>query len=253
MSEGQRPDGWTTGSGLALDSADVEITAAVYTFDASYNDGKTLVCKMELKDEESGEDIEQFFPCGDGWEAKDKGKRAEHEKGPRKAIFNKNSAMGRLIDSAFESGAGDVLLERGTGLDADVWVGLRFHMETEEQTFKFRDGTERTTGRVICKKFLGVAGDDDKKKSTAKKPAKSEPKPDAEDADAGEGGGDDKGSDAGIAAPLRAKLTATAKSAKSHDDFMEKAFGLDGVMGNDAAEQAVMDASDDGLFAKANA
>lgn len=232
------PEGWQTSSGLAIDDADITIDDVTFKY-TDYNNGETLVAVFTLRADD-GEEAEQWFPCGKGWEPANKGKEARHESGKAGKQFNKNSAYGKFCDSALAAGAGPTLYERGPATNAEVWAGLKFHVEAVTEKFTI-NGDEREATRIIATSFLGVEGDD---KATKKAGTKSEKKDEAKAESNGDGG---------VTGPLKAKLSALAKQHDTHDAFMEAAFGVDGVMGDSAAEEAVMDTSDAGLYALARA
>lgn len=225
------PVGWQTESGLALDDADVKILHSQFRYDADYNNGETLLWIPTF--EVDGEEKEQFFPCGKGWEPADKGQSARHESGkPRK--FNKNSSYGTWLNSAIACAA-DVLYARGDATNAAVWEGLRFHVESHEESFTIKGELEpRTTNRIVATAYLGA--DEAEAKPAPKKSEKAAAK-------------STTNGDGELSAPMKAKLKAMAKEHDTHDAFMEAAFGLEGVMGVPAAENAVMDP--DGLYAEA--
>lgn len=241
MSENEIPSGWQTSSGLAVDDADVTVEDVVFRYDSNYNNGETLVAAFRFRGED-GEEIEQFFPCGKGWEPAEKGQAARHESGKTDKRFNKNSAYGSFADSAIVAGAGSVLFERGNATEAKVWKGLKFHVEAHTETFTI-DGDKREVTRIIATSFLGVEGEVVK---GAKAPSASKPAASAPAASNGNGGGE-------LSAVVKAKLKALAAKHDSHDAFMEEAFAVDGVMGDSAAEQVVMDPSDAGFYALARA
>lgn len=240
MSDRKIPEGWQTSSGLAVDNADVTIEEVVFRYDANYNNGDTLVAVFTMRGGD-GEEIEQFFPCGKNWEPADKGARARHDSGKTKG-FNRSSAYGKWCDSALATDAFDVITERGLATEAAVWIGLRFHVVSEKESFTIGGETRERTS-IVATKFLGVDGDT--KTPSESKPSSSTASGPAKEQANGDGGG--------LSPALRAKLAAIAKKHDTHDGFMEEAFGVDGVLSDSIAEQAVMDTSDGGLYASARA
>ena len=213
-----------------------KITDAYFTYDDSYNDGESLLLKLEIQSDNSelgdgGAVIEQY-PVGKGWETTDKGKTASREDGKPRAL-NRNSGVAVLVTSALEAGAASELKSRGIPTDAAIWPGLEFTFARKEFTFKV-DGEERSYGRMLITEYhghgLGAAGG-------AVKPVKA-----------------DKA--AAVAGPIPPKVKIALKKlaveCDTHDEFIERAFvEIDGVDGDAVVETAVMDA--DGLYAEARA
>lgn len=239
-------DPWKLDTGLPTEFQGT-VKEYFFTTDSDYNDGNTLLLKLEVQTDDpsigdNGVTTLQFT-CGDGWEAKDKGAKAAREDGKKKS-FNENSGVGLLVKAAIEAGAGDVLRSRGkdTGpMAAGIWAGLTFEWERKEFTYKFDDGP-RTTYRMLPVKFVGESG--------GKSPAKEAPEAEGDETPTDSAAESSNGS--GLDAAMRAKLTARAKKAETHDQFIELCFDELDVAGNAELEAIVMDASDSGLFATAN-
>jgi hypothetical protein len=248
MADENEYDPWATSSGL-VDDVTVTIADAYFTFDPGYNDGQTLVLKIEgHTDDGDSPEFDAFFPCGNGWETTDKGATASREDGKRKG-FNKNTGYGMFFLSAIECGAGDVLKSRGTPMEAAVWKGLVFHMKRKEVDYGGEIGKK---DKLVCTEFFpdGAPGG---KPSAAAPAAASGPRratPPAEEgtspATASTGGNGSILAD--LPVPLRAKLKAAAKGAANHDGFIEAAYGIDGVDGNPALEEALLDPA--GIYAE---
>jgi len=208
-----------------------KITDAYFTYDDSYNDGESLLLKLEIQTDNSdmgdgGAVIEQY-PVGKGWATYDKGKTATREDGKPRAL-NRNSGVALLVSSAMEAGAADTLKGRGIPTEAAIWPGLEFTFERKEFTFKV-DGEDRSYGRMLITAFTGDSAGGGK--PAAKKPAAT-----------------------GGAMPAKVKiaLKKLAVECDSHDEFIERAFiEVDGVDGDASIEAQVMDA--DGIYAEARA
>lgn len=247
MADADEFDPWATTSGL-VDDIDITISDAYFGFNADYNNGETLVLTIEgTTDDEDNKEYSGFYPCGGGWETTDKGKTASREDGKRKG-FNKTSGYGLFFTAAIEAGAGDVLRERGTPFEAAVWPGLTFHMKRLKHNY---GGEIGEIERLLPVEFKGVAGEGGAKPAKAtgatKKaaPTKAEPEGEADEAGAASSNGE-------LPVPLKAKLKKLARECETHDQFIERAYTeVDGVDGNTAAEEAVMDP--DGLYAEAHA
>ncbi len=235
MSDTKVFDPWELSSGLP-DDFNGKVQDQFFGTDAEYNDGKTLILKLEVltDDPEIGEAgvTTLMFPCGTGWEAMDNGKRCQREDGKDKK-FNVQSGVGLLVKHAIEAGAGDVLKGKGTPMHADIWHGMDFHWQRKE--FSWKDGGEtRTYNRTLPVKYNGVGGG----------PVASSPSTSAAPAAASTPSAASNGSPA-IDGKVKAKLRVLAREIKTaggtHDTFVERAFGeVEGVNGDAAAEDAVM-------------
>lgn len=235
-------DPWGLSSGNLLDDADITITEAEFGFDDNYNNGESLVLKLEATtDDDDMPTTTIMLPCGNGWEPGNRGATAKREDGKDKN-FNKQSGIGLWITSAIEAGAGDVLQDRGTSFDAEVWPGLSFHVKRKAFNYGGEIGEKE---RLLITEFKGD-GKEGKGKAAAKEKA-TKPEPEAK-AESTSSGGTSGG---GVKGALRVKLMKAAKEADTHDDFIEKAFELDGVEGNADAEAVIMDP--DGLYAEVKA
>lgn len=204
-----------------IDDFDATVTSAFFTTDAAYNDGETLLLKLECETDnpETPETILQYS-TGNGWEAADNGKKAVREDGKRRR-FNQQSGIWKLVEAAMNAGAGDALRSRGTPMEASMWVGLKFHIKRVEMG----EGQYKTT-RPLPVSFLGVVGEG------ANGSAPAAPAP---------AGADPASNGAGLSKVLEAKLKKLARDSASHEDFIAAAFDLDGVDGNADAERAVVD------------
>lgn len=206
-----------------------KITDAYFTYDDSYNDGESLLLKLEIQSDnpelgDGGAVIEQY-PVGKGWETTDKGKTASREDGKPRAL-NRNSGVAVLVTSALEAGAASELKSRGVPTDAAIWPGLEFTFARKEFTFKV-DGEERSYGRMLITEFHGQ-GIGAKVKIV-----------DLDEKIAGP-----------IPPKVKIALKKLAMECDTHDDFIERAFvEIDGVDGDSVVESAVMDA--DGIYADA--
>lgn len=124
---------WQTEEGLQ-DDFDMTITRSIFTTDARYNNGDTLLLHWEGTTE-TGDDATVLWACGTGWGTDDGGKTAVHAKGGSKKGFNKQSWYGRLIDRCLELAMGPELQQRGKPQIAGVWEGLTLHLKREEVDF----------------------------------------------------------------------------------------------------------------------
>lgn len=250
-------------SGLA-DDIDVTLGEGVFRTDASYNNGQTLLLALdwECDDPEISTESPLLYPCGSGWEAYERGLKARSEDGNERRSFNNSTSLAHFVKAAFDAGAEDVIRDRA-GSDgakrADIWKGLRFHMERKE----YGKGQYRSE-KLVPTKYLG-AGEDDPGKSLSGSgtitPAHQAPVPseggakraDPPPADAPASGGG--GGAGGLSTKLRVKLRDAAKKVKGeggdHDAFVELAYTIDGTGNNPAADEAIMDEGEESIWGMA--
>lgn len=252
-------DAWQFSTGLP-EKVRAKITDSYFTFDADYNDGQTLLLKLEIQSDDTeigtnGADTFQY-PCGPGWEPADKGARAKREDGTKKA-FHVNSGVAVLCAGAVEAGAAEVLKSRGTPLDAGIWKGLEFTFHRKGFTFSNRENNEKVEySRMVPVEFHG-GGEGGKKaagstKKAASKPAaasKAEPEGEVDESTTTTGEGEGAG---GLTEPQRVKLKILAKKSDTHNDFMEAAFEqYPDLMGNAEAEEAIADDGEGSIWQQA--
>lgn len=210
-------DPFTPETGL-IDDFDFTVEESWFTTDAAYNDGETLLLKLEgATDNPEQPDVTVQYSCGNGWEASDGGKVAVREDG-KKRRFNQSSGIWKLVEAAMNAGAGEALRSRGTPMEASMWAGLKFHMKRVEQG----EGQFKTT-RPLPVSFLGEAGEGSSASAAAPTvtPAAS--------------------NGVGLSKVLEVKLKKLARDSDDHESFIVAAFELDGVDGNADAERAVVD------------
>lgn len=214
-------DPFTPETGL-IDDFDFTVDSAWFTTDAAYNDGETLLLKLNgPTDNPENPETTLQYSCGNGWEASDGGKVAVREDG-KKRRFNQSSGIWKLVEAAMNAGAGDALRGRGTPMEASMWSGLKFHMRRVEQG----EGQYKTT-RPLPVSFLGEVGEGQASAAGSQASAAT-PAPAATNG-------------AGLSKVLEAKLKKIARDSATHEDFIVSAFELDGVDGNADAERAVVD------------
>jgi hypothetical protein len=210
-------DPFTPETGL-IDDFDFTVDSSWFTTDAAYNDGETLLLKLNgPTDNVENPEVTLQYSCGNGWEASDNGKVAVREDG-KKRRFNQGTGIWKLVEAAMNAGAGDVLRKRGTPMEASMWSGLKFHMKRIEQG----EGQYKAT-RPLPVSFLGVVGEGSAPTAPAAAPAPA------------------ASNGSGLSKVLEAKLKKLARDSASHEDFIAAAFDLDGVDGNADAERAVVD------------
>ncbi len=187
--------GWdpVVSTGL-LDDADITITKAEFNYDASYDDGESLVLILSgTSDHPDYPEFAQFWSIGKDWETEDHGKTIV---GGGDGIHESTNYWA-LIENAIKVGAGSIIQGRGTPDMASIWEGLRFHVK------RVTVGEEDFEREVLVPTaFLGETGKAD---TPAETPA-----------------------DAGAATPgdgdsvvLRGQIVALAHAADNHDSFIE--------------------------------
>lgn len=258
-------DPFELGSGF-LDDFDGTVKDQWFEFDPEYNDGETLVLKLEmLTDDEDEPETTQLYPCGDGWETDKDGKVCKREDGKTKP-FNKKSGVGLLIGAANDAGATDTLRERfeGEGLGpfhADWWHGLTFHWKRTEINYGGEIGTRE---RLLPEKFIGEEKAGGKRKATRGGEKKKDnegdddgkPKRRRKKADEEKGEGEEKRVDeAAVEAITEIAAEVVADNDipedKLFETFVQKCYEeLEGLEGNKAAEELVNDDSDDSIYGK---
>lgn len=217
---------------------------------------------------------EQRIGLGKGWVAQDKGARVEKEDGG-KLVFNKQSKIGRLLDSIMvQDQFRKALVERAEQVgrmagpfEAEFWDGITGTWirntssftdktgETREFTYwTLENATIKGSGSGGAKKATGpakkaakkaAAGQTAKEKALAKKAAAEAAA--AETESTSDGGG----SDLDLSDPVIAKLVELAADAESHDDFVVAAYEIDEVLDSDEIQALVDDP--DGIYAQAGA
>ena len=221
-------DGWTPSTGLA-DDFDGVITDSYFTRDSKFPPEAAILKLVVMADDQEIGEQTILLSCGNGYDILDNGARIVHEsqvKTGKNRAFNNNSNAWAFIQSAAKSGAAKTMQERGTMWDAGVWTGLKFHFK-REQYKPFN--SDEPKNRMVVTSFLGVGGE-----SKGATQQRTEAAPQESN---------------GVAPLLRAKLVKTAQEAKDHDDFMDKAFAIEGVAGNQAAEALVMSTGKGSIWA----
>lgn len=160
-------DPFRTDSGFK-DDFDGEVVEAWFSTDPQYNSGKTLLyfCKVLADD---GEEVENRYGTGTGWNSYDGGITAEHEKdtADRPKAFQNGTAYAEFFATAMEAGAEEELRRRSREelnnqgpRNANLMKGLRFHWEvkTEKRNIKDRETQEMkevTSNRTLVKNISG--------------------------------------------------------------------------------------------------
>jgi len=159
---------------------------------------------------------EVVFSLGKGWIIKDGGARVENEKG--KLRFVSSSIYGKLIYRVTEELKVD-MDSRGSPMEAEVWVGLSFHWEREELSYKGLE-TEKKIVHLFPTQYLSdYAG---AKATTSAPPINLE---------------------------IKKRLTEIAKASKTHMAFFQSVTKEFPSIGNDQVMlTTVLDSSASGFF-----
>ena len=239
-------DPFALSSGLPLADVDATITAVDFRFDTSYA-ADACVAAITF-DPDEGEEQEQLYSLGRGWEPVDRGAAAAHQSGKESLNFNANSNMGRFIvaagqDEDFRSAVASEGLDLRT---AEAWVGRRFHLTTQEFTTRNPStGAEKERSIIVPSAYLGTADGGSKapaKKTAAKGPSAIEKKQHAliDELEAEDGGEE-----------IVAALRELAGEVEDFDAFMEGAMEIDGVADSDAAQKVAMSSKAGSIWAQA--
>jgi hypothetical protein len=229
---------WETTTGFA-DDFDFVVTGARFGFIKEYMGGTVPLLIWEGHSPDDDSVTEVSFPIGSGWEVKDNGRRVQHESGKKK--FVRNSIVGHLIRRVVDDLKVESILD-GSPTDAQVWVGLGFHMKREKIVYPGlkkddKDGVE--TERLMPVAFLGT-----KESSSARSSGPSTSSPAAHPGTNATNGTTDS--------PLVKKLRLLAQKLE-RSEFQMKALDMPEVMADDAVMAAVLDDGPGGLWATARA
>ena len=159
--------------------------------------------------------IEVAFPVGSGWFSYDGGETIEHTDG--KGKVNASSIYGKIVDWAVENGLAQTLAEKGSPLQAIVWVGLNLRFAEVEFNYGGEIGKKK---RVMPVEVLGAEGSADGSDSVDSK--------------------DDLGG-------FEAELKALAENSPTAEEFTESALALTGITDNATLTSQIADGS---LFEK---
>lgn len=198
-------------SGLP-DDFDGKIVDVSFGYNDRYMNGEVAVAIVTIRSDELEADYEVLYPCGKGWEASKDGATLKHESGrPRK--LNKQSAWAlfayHVYDAGYSKFGGEDVLNAAT------FKGLEFHWNIVEFDYGGEIG-KRT--RLMPISLVGKAEPKASSKATS---------------------GKAKAADSGVDSAIEAALIEAAKAADSYDEFVDAAFGIEGVDGNVDAEKLV--------------
>jgi hypothetical protein len=222
-------ESWATSAGLPL-AGGQEVTIKDFSFGFNTKLGENLCANIIFTIDETGDEADQWFSCGKGWEAVDRGARAVKNSGNGKQTFNNQTNFGRLIDSVANIGAGPAIGARGPATSAATWIGTKWTTDTTPvKTTNPATGAESVKDAVVFVAFNGVVeGQAAAATNGASKAA---------------GGKTKSKAAAELDADLLATLTELASTSTDHDDFMGKALDIAAVADSVSATNAVCDAA----------
>jgi len=213
-------DPWEGTSGLR-DDFDGTIVSARFTYDSEYNNGNTLIARLEIEPDDGGEPEVLKLSTGSGWEDDEKGKKAKREDGKDPSGFNKSCNYYRFSAAALETDFAEIA-RKSKPWEAEVWEGHNFHFNRRE--FEAFDKDSKKPEVVVPTVYNGEG-------KGAEKPARK--------ATSSSGGGDAKAKAAAAKAKAEAAkakssdggedpnvtiLKNLAAECESHDEFIEKAY-----------------------------
>lgn len=250
-------DPYALGSGLPLADVDATISAMEFRFDTAYSADACVAAITFTPDE--GEDQEQLYSCGKGWEPVDRGAGAAHISG-RPLNFNAQSNYGRFLAAAYElDGFLDDCREAGVvPTEADMLVGKRFHLGTLEINVKNPStGVESVKTVIVPDAYYGIEGEEDEEDEAPAKPTKKAPakKAAAKKAAAKAPSAIEKKQIALVEEleaedeDLVAALRELASESEDHESFMEAAMELEGVADSETAQQVAMSSKAGSIWA----
>jgi hypothetical protein len=148
-------DDWKLDSGLR-ESMDLTIHSSYFSTSADYQGGRVYMLFL-LGEDENGDPQELRLSVGSDWSSADGGQTITH---PTRRHINKNSIYGHWIQNAIEledvvdgTTLRDVLVNRETPMYAELWIGIKLHLDLVEIKFgRNIDPMER----LLPTKYLGI-------------------------------------------------------------------------------------------------
>jgi hypothetical protein len=207
---------WDLSDGLP-DDFDGLITDCQFTYDQRYNNGQSCVCILTLQTDEYDEQT-VFLSIGKDWEPADKLTKARYT-GDKKARISKQSAFGIFIARAGEL-VGVGLRTRGNPEEAKTWVGLNFHWGREN----YVDFQKTERSRLLPNTLIGQGSAVAASNGHAEVPI--------------------------LPAKIKTALMRVAAESDTHEAFVDKAMGIDGV--TDEMRGAILSTQDGSIWATMN-
>lgn len=236
------PDSFQLDSGLREDVV-LTVASAYFTFDAAYQDGKSIRLILNGYDEEQ-EPFTIKISVGADWTTSDGGRTISH---PTKKNINKNSIYGHFITAALEiPELKSVLISRDDGngpKSALIWNDLILHCQAVE--ISFGRGIEARS-YLMPTEYLGLAEDapgqlpmqpvsvTSAPTATPTPPATPPTLTAAERVAAAKAAKEASAvTPPAELSPLMQKLHQLVAESSTHDDFVAKALDLDEVLADD--------------------
>jgi hypothetical protein len=239
-------------SGL-IDNFEFSITKSWFATNEKYQNGTALLLHWEGTTDQLDFPIQNvWYSFGSGWVSKDGGESIVHESGNPDKFFQKNSQYNKIIQRCTgEFGLKELFEERGADpFHADMWVGLKFLMVSEEQE-KIRDketGEDKTPRpKLFPAAYLGLVEETPKgKKAAAPKAAAKETGPEKIARLKAEKAAKEAGDSGDGEVTLRDQVKAILLAEDDFEVAQTAALALDGVMDDDDLVMELMD--EEGLF-----
>lgn len=218
-----------TESGLISDYVG-EVIDAWFAVDDKF--GNTQLYLKQTTDQPSVPEITERFSVGGAWRSFDGGVTIENAENPDKTKIHESSRYGQLIRRVMDDlpqEAGDTIAARGNPRTAATWIGTRWRwgQVAKDYTMKQDDGTvtKGTSKYNMPVEFLGMAGEGAAPSSPTASTATSTL------------------DGLGLSDEMVASLREVRAASATHGEFVDKAVGLTGVLGNDTLVKAIADES----------
>lgn len=212
-----------TGTGLDPEVT-VKINDGVWNYEEKIKDGEAPVLKLFGVNVDTGTEWSKWFPAGTTWKIIQDGAAVEYTGKGKKQVFNKQTAYGIFLDSFLECEGADAVIKANDidPTNAHAFKGLTLHLEAVEKEWNI-DGQVYTGERVEVREIIQD----------------------------GDGGGDKTEGEAKVDIPagLASQLESLARECGTFEEFIDKAFTLDGVVGS-AFEGHITDDGADGFYKK---
>ena|ERR1700722_1495445 len=237
---------WDLPVGGFLDDADVTVQAAVFKYDAGYNDGKSLVCDFTFSNDATGEISNQHYSVGGDWISPDGGLTIQSPSGKRAP--SRASNYGRFCQACIEvADLFELISDRGPTTDGRIWDGLKLHLKAFEITTKFR-GEERTFTNILPTAFNGVDGSVAVPQNLAPATNGTVPAPVTMAQTPEQIVAAARAAQAPANDPLRSRLIQLAQASADHTAFLSTATTMPEVFADEALLAELMDTGPAGFY-----
>ena len=224
---------WETDSGF---KEDFTMRVDTAEFKTREDMGDQMVLELVGTDYDDQDLVTCVYSVGKGWETADGSSILNFK--PQRVRFNSQTKAGRLVDRIVELLGPDQAVSLGDPKEAKTWVNLVMHIVVEEREYSFQGTTGITRDNLpteiwlsekdyLASRGAGASVTGSKKADEVRQKLAKTKTP----------------------TPLLAKLDGYAKTAQSHDEFMEKALTHDEVAEDDELVTQVTDDSPSGFYA----